>query len=396
MKKQISKKNSTALKKTKHVLYKYRVQLLVVFCLLFFGILIVNKFSSTENDLVKRNGDVEGTQTGVWTQTDWAGGINEHLITTDTNDFSDELNTDYANTGEFSLLRPSDWASDYLLWSRRKSIEITNTEAEQTDYQVKIPVTYDSDMQADFEDLRFAKTDGTPISYWLQDTTDSTNTTAWVKIDTLTAASSIDIFMYYGNNSALSESNGEDVFILFDDFDDGTIDITKWTETDQAGGNEIYEQNGKLNFVRAANDTWDKAVYGNTTYARANLSFEMDYEWVSNFTGGYDALMFGWHDSGVGKSYQDLPYAYYNPGTGAPSTVTQYVYEDGSQRSVSSSHVWTEGQDYDVRIRMKSTSGAYYDYSTDSGASWTNAYNSSNSSESNLRPGWAFYSGTHA
>ncbi|MCA9378789.1 DUF2341 domain-containing protein, partial [Candidatus Dojkabacteria bacterium] len=328
-------------------------------------------------------------------QTDWSGGAVPGLVTATVTTYDSATGVDSTTVGQFSLQETAGWSVTYANWTRRSLVTVSNSDTGQTDYQVRLQVSYDADMQADFSDLRFTNVSGTSISYWLQSYTASTSAVVWVKVPSLPTGDT-DIYMYYGNASATSASSGEDTFILFDDFEDGTIDPAKWVETDQVGGNEIYESGGRLNFVRAANDTWDKAVYAVGTYARANLSFESEYTWVSNFTGGYDAIMYGWHDSGAGKSYTDLIYAYYNPGTGSASSIAHAVYEDGSGRSVPAGNYWNEGTQYEIRVRAKELGGAYYDYSTDGGSNWTNTYNSSHSTESNFRPGWAFYSGTHA
>ncbi len=288
---------------------------------------------------------------------------------------------------------------DGTLYKQAVTINNTATASVLTDYQIKLTINTAAlidagKMDADCGDIRFLDSDdSTNLSYWMHGPCDDASTTIWVKVPSIPASSNDTIYMYYGGG-ATSESDGEAVFMLFDDFNDGTIDAVKWSETDQAGGDEITEANGKLKFTRLTDDAWDKMLYGNTTYSRADISFEADYEWTQN-NGSYDALMFGWHDNGTGKSYTDLIYGYYNSGTGAPSTEVMYVYEDGSNRSgiVGS---WTVNTDYDIRVRMRASGGAYYEYSTNSGGSWSTAYTSSYSSESNVRPAWSFYSGNHA
>jgi len=278
-------------------------------------------------------------------------------------------------------------------WKKRKSVTIINSGSAQTDYQINLTVPYDSDMQSDFDDLRFANSDGDLLDYWLQSKTDGVQATVWVEADNVAGSGNTTIYMYYSNTSVSSGSNGEATFLLFDDFDDGVINPIKWTEVDQVPPGEIYESGGKLIFERYSNDNWDKTVYGNTTYARSDLSFEMDYQWTSN-NSSYDALMMGWHDNTTGTSYTNLIYGYYNAGDGGGSTVAMRVYEDGSSRSGVSGN-WTQNTDYDVRIRMRQSGGAYYEYSSDSGQNWNTAYATTYSTESNVRPGWAFYCGRH-
>ncbi|MBU0976146.1 DUF2341 domain-containing protein, partial [Patescibacteria group bacterium] len=279
-------------------------------------------------------------------------------------------------------------------WKFRKQVTVTNSGTVQTNYQVRLDIEYDTSMQSDFDDLRFANDSGEELDYWLQSRIDSDSAVAWVEIDTLAGSGDTTIYMYYGNETAASGSNGEEVFLLFDDFESGIIDDDKWTLVDQVPPGEIYIANGKLMFARLSNDTWNKTVYADNTFPRSDISFEMDYQWMIN-NASYDALMIGWHDNTAGTSYTNLVYAYYNHGSGSASSVLQSIYEDGSSRGSPTGHYWTVTTDYDVRVRMRETGGAYYDYSTDSGETWTTAYTSSYSTESNVRPGWAFYSGTH-
>jgi len=51
----------------------------------------------------------------------------------------------------------------------------------------------------------------------------------WVKVPKIPANSSVDLYVYYGNPSAVSESDPEQVFDLYDDFEGSSVDTTKWT-----------------------------------------------------------------------------------------------------------------------------------------------------------------------
>jgi len=290
------------------------------------------------------------------------------------------------------LSAPSNWFNS--AWNKRKSITVDNTATANVliDYQVKLKINYDADMKADFSDLRFTSSDGTTeIDYWIHEYVASTSAVVWVKVPSIPASSTTNIFMYYGNNAAVTTSNGGNTFLVFDDFNDGSIDSAKWLEVDP--NNEIDEVGGTLNFTRLSNGNWNRGIVGKDIMARGDLSFDFDYKWKAN-NPSYDAIMFGWHDNGTSPVYSNMPYAFYNPGSGGGTTINKYVYEDGNSRSgVTSS--WVLGQDYDVRIRMRNAGGAYYDYSTDGGNTWSTAYTSVYSNESNLKLGWSFYSGTH-
>ena len=123
-----------------------------------------------------------------------------------------------------------------ITWKYRRPITIDNTNNSNTltDYQIKLSLNssnFDfSKANSDGSDIRFTDSDGvTKLSYWIENW-DSTNQTAtvWVKVNSIPASSTKDIYMYYGNPSATSESNGDDTFVFFDDFNSGSLDGNKW------------------------------------------------------------------------------------------------------------------------------------------------------------------------
>jgi Domain of unknown function (DUF2341) len=110
-------------------------------------------------------------------------------------------------------------------WDARKSVRVENVDAvSYTDAVVQLFVDYDSDMQADFEDLRFTEDDGTSvIPHWIGSSTDSTRAEVWVKVPSLPSESVSTVFMYYNNPTATSSSSIDDTFIAADDFEDDDI-----------------------------------------------------------------------------------------------------------------------------------------------------------------------------
>jgi hypothetical protein len=121
---------------------------------------------------------------------------------------------------------PGWWNTD---WSHRKEITISNSLASAlANYQVKIDVSYESAMQADFDDLRFTNASDIPLDYWLESKTDGSLATVWVEVDSIAASGDTTIYMYYGNDAANSASNGDATFEFFDDFEDG--DISDWSQ----------------------------------------------------------------------------------------------------------------------------------------------------------------------
>jgi hypothetical protein len=81
----------------------------------------------------------------------------------------------------------------------------------------------------DFGDVRFVANDGSTIlSYWMQSMFNGENATFWVKVSDNLSLSNAIIWMYYGNPTATSQSNGTNTFVVFDDFEGATIDTSTW------------------------------------------------------------------------------------------------------------------------------------------------------------------------
>lgn len=324
----------------------------------------------------------------AWTQTDWSGGQGTSTV----NQYSNTSNVDTGTSGQASLAQTAGWSGTYASWAKRQPVTVTNSGSAQTDYQVKLSITYDSSMNNDFSDLRFTNSSGTALNYWIESKVNGSSATVWVKVDNLAASGNTTIYMYYGNSSATSESNGNNVFLLFDDFSSPTLDSSKWTTAGAIG--TLYTITGGELVLGPGNSSWSQAIYSNTAFPRSNLSFEMKYKWTSA-NASYDAMMMGWKDDGSGASYSNQVYAYYNSGNGSCVTSCPInMYEDGTSRGTGSGS-WTENTQYETRIMMKASGGALYEQSTDGGQTWTTSYDSSYSTESNLHPSWTLYSGTH-
>jgi len=132
-------------------------------------------------------------------------------------------------------------------WKFRRRITINNSLSYGlSDYQVWIPTSaFGSNWQAirssaqpTMADFRFTPSTSTnTLPYWIEDNT-TTPKGFWVRISTVLAGNN-QIYMYYGNLSVSSASNGTSTFIFFDDFGDGILDTTNiytlvdgsWSET---------------------------------------------------------------------------------------------------------------------------------------------------------------------
>jgi hypothetical protein len=128
-----------------------------------------------------------------------------------------------SSPGDVKLATSSNWYD--TAWSRRAPITVNNSGSDLADYQIKVDVTYDADMQPDFDDVRFADTNGSSLlSYWRESYTASISVIFWVKVPSVPSGNKT-IYMYYGNAAASSASDGNATFIFFDDF---SGDLSKW------------------------------------------------------------------------------------------------------------------------------------------------------------------------
>ncbi|MCX8194272.1 MAG: DUF2341 domain-containing protein, partial [Candidatus Pacearchaeota archaeon] len=143
-------------------------------------------------------------------------------------------------------------------WSRRVPIIVYNSQAEN--YSVRVNLSYDSDMQSDFDDLRFVDDDNvTELSYWVQDKSDNRWAIVWIKVKDSTFFENQTIYMYYGNSRATSKSNISTTFLFGDDFNDGVI-RPEWMNNT----GPIYEANGII-FMNTSSGTDVAKLYINTT-----------------------------------------------------------------------------------------------------------------------------------
>jgi hypothetical protein len=131
------------------------------------------------------------------------------------------------------------WVSGYQY---SKSHTITgSTSGAVTDYQMKFRIyrTTGTDsgdtvylgtkVDPTYKDIYFTASDKTTaLSYWIE-SSDSTSATVWVKIPSIPASpSTTTVYLYYGNPSAVSASNGDNTFIFFDHFEGASLDAGKW------------------------------------------------------------------------------------------------------------------------------------------------------------------------
>lgn len=171
------------------------------------------------------------------------------------------------------------WLSGY---AKRKAVTVT-APSSLSNYQVALTVAYDSDMQADFDDLRFTTSDKTTvINYWIESKTDSSTAKVWVKVPSLVSGSNT-IYMYYGNSSATSASSGSNTFDFFDDFNTGSAPSSHWTVVEG-----IWSIDSQQLYQSATTDRFLQIV---TDYTGTDYIVEADIELLDEYNNNMGALL---------------------------------------------------------------------------------------------------------
>ncbi len=157
-----------------------------------------------------------------WTQTDWRGGLSSDVVITDVTTFSQEYNTQYSNAGYLAAREKENW--DLSAWSYRRKIFFDNTltnlgvEPENLiDFPVLVKledgvnIDYNK-TNIDGSDIRFVDTDGTELSYEIEQWDETGDSFVWVKVPQIDVGDQDYIFIYYGNGLAIDNQNGSDVW----------------------------------------------------------------------------------------------------------------------------------------------------------------------------------------
>lgn len=227
-------------------------------------------------------------------------------------------------------------------WTKRLPLTLTDY---QVNYETKIIIPYDSDMQTDFDDIRFYdETAHTELPYYIESKTDGVSATVWVK-----AGSNNDVYLYYGNTSATSSSNGTNVFEFFDDFRGGTIDTSKWVEIDP--DNAIYQNNDLI--LQYINYAWSKALISQQTFARTSDK-KIYMKTNPGNSAGSDYFMAGWETNQTSNpSYAQLVHGIYW------NNFLLTTYEKGGHTGPNT-QAYAANTEYEVKIELKATGAKYF------------------------------------
>lgn len=122
----------------------------------------------------------------------------------------------------------ADWYNSSWLYRKEITILIGSGIA-GTDYQVLVEVAYESNMQADFGDIIFVDDDhDTLFDFWLE-TANATWGIFWVEVaDYMDSNNPTTIYMYYGNSTVSTASDGEATFLMFEDWASESVRGAVW------------------------------------------------------------------------------------------------------------------------------------------------------------------------
>ncbi|MDD4027356.1 MAG: DUF2341 domain-containing protein [Candidatus Shapirobacteria bacterium] len=199
------------------------------------------------------------------------------------------------------------------MWHYRKAISISNTSgSDLTDFQVSVSIgtsqlIADGKMQTDCDDIRITDINGNLLPHWIEtnglNSCNQLNSVVWIKATSLPTSGST-LYVYYGNSSANSTSNGNNVFIFFDDFNGSFVNTDKWDNT----GNMLSISNNRL---RADRVNGTGSLFSKVTFARP---FVLDYDFYptqypSGWEGTYHgSINFGTFDGSKNSEHTWTPY----------------------------------------------------------------------------------------
>jgi len=151
---------------------------------------------------------------------------------------------------------------DSMTFKYRRKITITEQSGNDlTDYQVLIELNstnFDfSHAQTNGEDIRFTDASGNLLDYWIEEW-DAVNETAkvWVKVPSIPANGTVDIYCYYGNSEITSASDASATFIRIID---GVVG--SW-HFDEGSGTTAKDTSGNDNDGTIYGATWGEGKFG--------------------------------------------------------------------------------------------------------------------------------------
>jgi hypothetical protein len=272
------------------------------------GTISISSFSNKYVTLVIRCADAWAGHT-VMLDVNWIKILDSNNNVLKTYDFTNSVVMEVTGTYEdYGLYRkyvspePSHggWGSEEASvvgwlsgWPYRNYHIINGVSTQLTDYQVRITVYYGSGTssgdtvylnglcKSDFSDLRFTGPDGvTLLPYWIEYYTASNYAYVWVKIPSIPASGSTIFYLYYGNPSASSASDGASTFLFFDDFLGTSLDTSKWDVRTTSGG--TYSVSGGILTITVQSDgvNWKEVTLRSYTTLPSKCEIRAKVKWT--------------------------------------------------------------------------------------------------------------------
>lgn len=154
-------------------------------------------------------------------------------------------------------------------WTFRAPINISSSLA-LTDYTLFLNVTYNTSMKNNFGDLRFSNEENSAeIPYWIDpnETMNGSYAGVYFKVDSIDTDNGTQAYMYYGNAAATTTGNENTTFLLYDNFEDNSVNTVKWSN--QAG--TATESSGRLAVGN------NNVICTNASVITGNVSIQFKY-----------------------------------------------------------------------------------------------------------------------
>ena len=142
----------------------------------------------------------------------------------------------------------------YPEWRLRAPILVANPNSmDLSNFSFVMFIPYDSDMLANFSDLRFSQHVGSDIfeiPYWIESSTPGSSAKVWLKARMLPSGGDATIYMYYNNPAALPVSKPDGALAFYDPFDGTTLNATRWNDPHTVDmATSVTVNNGNLDFT---------------------------------------------------------------------------------------------------------------------------------------------------
>lgn len=266
------------------------------------------------------------------------------------------------------------WLTDY---SYRKSLSLSRASGAVTYYQIKITVhrSSGSDSGADvyvgsnclsnYNDIRFTTSDETTLlDYWIE-SSDSSSAIIWVEFDSI-GTGATTFYMYYGYASASAVSSGANTFLVFDHFNDASLNTDIWTIESETGNITITEPSGSnLSIAGTTNKNgsfWEAYIKADTTFAQS-ISVRSRQKTTGTGTGYSAAFSLGINTSTYchwGPNVWTLPafnrLLYFVTSAGADSTLVEtdvdgnyHIYDVRFDRSTGNALIYFDDTSYGTK-----------------------------------------------